>query len=148
MTQFDREAMLQKLSRLVDRLDRLKRYENITLATYLEDEDCQDIIERRLELIIQSALDINKTLLKRVAGVRPPEGNENFSNFDSFILMAEHNFLSSQLSAQLAPSGSFRNILAHEYDDIDPSQVYAAFQKALTQYPQYIRAIQTYLDTL
>jgi hypothetical protein len=50
MTQFDREAILQKLSRLVDRLDRLKRFENITLAPYLEDEDYQDIIERRLEL--------------------------------------------------------------------------------------------------
>lgn len=147
MTQLDREAILQKLSRLVDRLDRLKRFENITLAAYLEEEDYQDIIERRLELIIQSALDINKTLLKRVAGIRPPAGAENFNNFDSFMLMAEHNFLPSQLAEQLAPSGSFRNILAHEYDDIDPSQVYAALQKALAQYPQYVRAIQTYLDT-
>ena len=128
MTQLDREAILQKLSRLVDRLDRLKRLENITLATYLEEEDYQDIIERRLELIIQSALDINKTLLKRVAGIRPPEVAENFSNFDSFMLMAEHKFLPPQLANQLAPSGSFRNILAHEYDNIDPNQVYMAFQ--------------------
>jgi uncharacterized protein YutE (UPF0331/DUF86 family) len=45
-------------------------------------------------------------------------------------------------------SRGFRNVLVHEYDDIDPHQVYIALQKALTQYPQYIRAIQIYLDTL
>ncbi len=49
---------------------------------------------------------------------------------------------------QLAPSCSFRNVLAHEYDDIDPVQVYSAFQKTLNHYPDYVKAIQMYLDTL
>ncbi|NMF81795.1 DUF86 domain-containing protein [Nodosilinea sp. P-1105] len=148
MTQLDREAIAQKLSRMVDRLDRLIGFEAVTLEIYLANEDYQDIIERQLELLIQSAVDINKTLLKRVAGIRPSESANVLSNFDSFLLMGAHGFLPTELSDQLAPSGSFRNILAHEYDDIDPNQVYAAFQKALIQYPQYVRAIQTYLDTL
>lgn len=64
------------------------------------------------------------------------------------LLMGEQGFIPSILAQAIAPSGSFRNVLAHDYDDIDPNQVYAALQKALTQYPQYIRAMQTYLDTL
>jgi len=145
MSQINREAMLSKLSRMVDRLDNLKRFETISLAAYLEDSDRQLIVERQLELLIQSALDINKAFLKRVASAPAPE---TVSNYESFVLMGEQDFIPSDLAQALAPSGSFRNVLAHDYDDIDPNQVYTALQKALTEYPQYIRAIQTYLDTL
>ena len=145
MSQVNREAMLSKLSRMVDRLDNLKRFETISLAAYLEDSDRQLIVERQLELLIQSALDIKKAFLKRVASTSAPE---TISNYESFVLMGEQDFIPSDLAQALAPSGSFRNILAHDYDDIDPNQVCAALQKALTEYPQYVRAIQTYLDTL
>lgn len=148
MSQLNREALIKKLSRMVDRLDNLKRFESIAISTYLEDKDCQTIIERQLELLIQAALDINKTLLKRAAGTSTAEGAESISNFESFTMMGQTGFIPPALAQALAPSGSFRNVLVHEYDDIDPRQVYAALQKALTQYPQYIRAVQTYLDTL
>lgn len=144
MSQVNREAILSKLSRMVDRLDNLKRFEAISLAAYLEDSDRQLIVERQLELLIQSALDINKAFLKRV--VSPPASAT--SNYESFVLMGAQGFISSDLAQVIAPSGSFRNVLAHDYDDIDPNQVHAALQKALVQYPQYVRAIQTYLDTL
>jgi len=145
MSQFNREAMLSKLSRMVDRLDNLKRFETISLSAYLEDEDCQLIVERQLERLIQSALDINKAFLKRAAR---STSSEPISNYESFILMGEQGFIPLSLAQAIAPSGSLRNVLAHDYDDIDPNQVHAALQKALIQYPQYVRAIQTHLDTL
>jgi uncharacterized protein YutE (UPF0331/DUF86 family) len=145
MSQVNREAILSKLSRMVDRLDNLKRFETISLAAYLEDSDRQLIVERQLELLIQSALDINKAFLKRV--VSPP-ASATISNYESFVLMGAQGCISSDLAQVIAPSGSFRNVLAHDYDDIDPNQVHAALQKALVQYPQYVRAIQIYLDTL
>lgn len=141
MSQLNREAMLSKLSRMVDRLDNLKRFESISLSAYLEDDDCQLIVERQLELLIQCALDINKAFLKRAASPTTPE---SISNYESFILMGEQGLIPSILAQAIAPSGSFHNVLAHDYDDINPHQR----QKALTQYPHYVRAIQTYLDTL
>ena len=148
MSPLNQEAILNKLSRMVDRLDSLKRFESISLSTYLDDEDRQAIIERQLELLIQAALDINKAFLKQITGLRSTAGAETISNFESFILMGEQGFIPATLAQELAPSGGFRNVLVHEYDDIDPRQVHAALQKALDQYPEYIRAIQTYLDTL
>ncbi len=147
MSQLDPEEIAQKLSRMVDRIDRLKQFEGLTLEEYLQDDLKQAAIERLLETIIDAALSINKTLLKRSAGLIP-SNTQSFQNFESFILMGENNFIPTELANQLAPSGSFRNVLAHEYDDIDPTQVFNAFQKALSQYPQYVRAIQNYLDTL
>ncbi|UBF30652.1 DUF86 domain-containing protein (plasmid) [Kovacikia minuta CCNUW1] len=147
MTRLDPEAIAQKLSRMVDRIDRLKLFEGLPLEEYLQDDLKQAAIERLLEAIIDAALSINKTLLRRGAGIIPAD-SESFKNFESFILMAENGFITVELANQLAPSGSFRNVLAHEYDDIDPTQVYNALQKALTQYPQYVKAIQSYLDAL
>jgi uncharacterized protein YutE (UPF0331/DUF86 family) len=69
MSQLDPEAIAQKLSRMVDRIDRLKRFEGLTLEDYLQDDFKQAAIERLLETIIDSALSINKTLLKRGAGL-------------------------------------------------------------------------------
>lgn len=147
MSQLDPEAIAQKLSRMVERIDRLKQFETLTLEDYLQDEMKQSAIERLLETIIDSALSINKTLLKRGVGLIPTD-SKSFKNFESFILIGDNGFISPELASQLAPSGSFRNALAHQYDDIDPVQVYSALQKALNQYPQYVRAIQMYLDTL
>jgi len=147
MSQLDPEEIAQKLSRMVDRIDRLKQFEELTLEEYLQDDLKQAAIERLLETIIDAALRINKTLLKRGAGITPT-GSESFKNFESFTLMGENGFIATELANQLAPSGSFRNVLAHEYDDIDPTQVYNSLQKTLVQYPQYVRSIQNYLDTL
>lgn len=150
MSQLDPEAIAQRLSRMVERIDRLKQFEALTLEDYLQDELRQAAIERLLETVIDvdAALSINKTLLKRAAGVFPRNDSQGFKNFESFRLMGENGFLSPQLAAQLAPSGSFRNVLAHEYDEIDPVLVYRALHKALHQYPYYVKTIQLYLDTL
>jgi uncharacterized protein YutE (UPF0331/DUF86 family) len=145
MSQLDLEAIAQKLSRMVDRIDHLKQFELLTLEEYLQDVLKQAAIERLLETVIDAALSINKNLLKREAGLIPTRA-ETFKNFESFVLMGENGFIPTDLAHQLAPSGSFRNVLAHEYDEIDPTQVYTAFQKALDQYPQYVKSIQSYLD--
>lgn len=142
MTDLDPTIIANKLERMVERLDRLKAYEEYPLEQYLADDNTQIIVERLLELLIQSALDINKSLLKRVAGKSVEK------NFDSFIEMGACGFIPSNLAQKLAPSGPFRNVLSHQYDDIIPEQVFANFREALDQYPQYIEAIQDYLDSL
>jgi predicted nucleotidyltransferase len=67
------------------RIDRLKKFEQLTLEEYLQDNLRQAAIERLIEIVIDSALSINKTLLKRVAGIVPPETSKSFKNFDSFV---------------------------------------------------------------
>lgn len=104
-------------------------------------KNTQIIVERLLELVIQSALDINKFLIKRVAGKNIEK------NYDSFIRAGEAGFISVELAQKLAPSGSLRNVLAHEYDGIQPEEVFQGLQKALEQYPQYVAEIQKYLDS-
>jgi uncharacterized protein YutE (UPF0331/DUF86 family) len=149
MTDLNLPGIAKKLAGMSRRFDKLKRYEFLSLDDYLLDEDRQIIIERLLELIIQAALDINKMFLKQVAGINLGlTGDATPTNADIFRLAGEHGFIPLNLAEKLAKSGQFRNVLAHLYDDIDPQQVYIALQKAYEQYPDYIEAIQDYIDVL
>jgi uncharacterized protein YutE (UPF0331/DUF86 family) len=146
---FDPDAISSKLAGMTKRLLRLRRYEALTLAEYLQDEDIQAIVERLLEQVIQSALDINRAFLKRVAGIQgSPFDGETVRNSETFILAADYGLISQELGEAIAKSGGFRNVLAHLYDEIEPETVYSALRLALQHYPPYTAAVQTYLDSL
>ncbi|MGI0488783.1 type VII toxin-antitoxin system HepT family RNase toxin [Pantanalinema rosaneae CENA516] len=144
----DIEGINKKLAGMTRRLILLQPYRTLTFEEYLEDEARQATIERFLELIIQGAIDINKMLLKQVTNIKLTQGNESLTNAEIFVLAGEYGFIPQQLAQQLSASGRFRNVLAHLYDEIMPEKTYEALQKAFEQYPQYIAAIQNYLDSL
>lgn len=144
----DVEGISKKLAGMTRRLNLLVAYKSLTFDEYLQNEERQATIERLLEIIIQAAIDINKIILKQVLGIKLSGNSENFTNAEVFNLIGEHGFISPELAEQLAESGRFRNVLAHLYDDIIPEKAYEALQKSLIQYPEYITAIQDYLDSL
>jgi uncharacterized protein YutE (UPF0331/DUF86 family) len=143
MSRFNLNTIAHKIERMIARIDRLNDFQGCTLEKYLSDEDyTQVIIERLLELVIQSSLDINNTMLKQVAGI-------NFvTNAESFNEAGNAGFIPIDLARQLEPFGRFRNALAHQYDEINPADVFQNFQEALIYYPDYVEAIQNYLDCL
>ncbi|PSB19574.1 hypothetical protein C7B76_07195 [filamentous cyanobacterium CCP2] len=136
-----------KLTNMGKRLRRLNRYQTLTLNEYLQDEDLQSIIERLLEQVIQSALDINRAFLKRVAGISL-ESEKVPTNAETFTLVAQYGLISLELGQQMKKSGGFRNVLAHLYDEIIPEKVYEALQNALTDYPEYLAEVENYLNLL
>jgi uncharacterized protein YutE (UPF0331/DUF86 family) len=148
MKNFEPEAIAAKLAGMVKRLQRLRRYETLTIDAYLQDEQIQAAVERLLEQIIQSALDINRAFLKRVVKIGTQQSGKPIENAATFILVAEHGLISHEQGKVLAKSGGFRNVLAHFYDEILPEQVYTALRLTLEHYPYYVLAIQTYLDSL
>lgn len=140
---FDIDRVLLRLNFIQDNLQRLRRYETISLDEYISNYEQQLVVERLLELIIQAAIDINKHII--IQGLRlkfPQESKE------SFIKLWENNILTEELANELSQSAGLRNILAHQYLEIDNSIVHESIAKALTQYPLYIHQITIYLDSL
>jgi uncharacterized protein YutE (UPF0331/DUF86 family) len=144
---FDTNIISKKVDVIRKRLKRLQKYRQLTVQDYLSNDDAQDIIERNLEILIQAAVDINKSLLKRGSRLRAEE-LRTLRNSESFISLAENNILNESLANELSESGKFRNILAHLYDEVVPEKVVFALQKALECYPDYLYEIQLYLDSL
>jgi uncharacterized protein YutE (UPF0331/DUF86 family) len=143
MSRFDPNTLSYKIAQMIRRIDELRDFQNCTLEQYLENANyTQVVVERLLELVIQSALDINRALLKQIAGIKVEK------NSDTFIEAGKAGFIPIELGQQLARSGGFRNVLAHHYDEIMPEIVFQNLQEAIAQYPDYVEAIQNYLDSL
>ena len=141
MIRLNPNVIANKIDRMIARIDKLKVFQTYTIEQYLDDETSQLVIERLLELVIQSALDINGLLLKQVAGIN------RVTNAESFNETARAGFISIEAAQLLTSSGRFRNTLAHQYDEVAPEAVFQEFQTVLANYPDYIEAIQNYLDS-
>jgi uncharacterized protein YutE (UPF0331/DUF86 family) len=142
MTNIDTVIVTTRLEFIARYLDNLKRFEAITWDDYLNSIDNQLITERLLQLMAQAAIDINDHILSKLN-----PGNSN-TNFEAFIELGKYGVISPTLAIQLAPSSGLRNRLVHEYDDIDPQQVFRAISFALQQYPLYVRQVNSYLISL
>ena len=142
MNQPEQISIPRKLKRLMKYLNTLEPFSILTLAEYLDNYNHQLAVERLLELIIQASLDVTRSLLKQQHQVNPT------TNADVFLAAAEYGLINPDLSESLAEFGKFRNVLAHMYEEIDPEIVFLTIQEALTLFPQYVRQITSYLDSV
>jgi uncharacterized protein YutE (UPF0331/DUF86 family) len=142
MTNIDTAIVTTRLDFIARYLDRLKGFEQISLDDYLDNFDNQLIVERIVQLIIQAAIDINEHILSKLS-----PGN-SATNFEAFIELSKYRVITPELARQIAPSSGLRNRLVHEYDEIDPQQVFNSIALALQQYPLYVRQVNSYLISL
>ncbi len=134
----DEKLIRRKLSKLVQSLDELSEIEEYTLEEYLQNFFISRTTERLIQLIVETATDINGHLIIE-AGRKPPE-----TYYDSFIILGRLNIISSELAENLAPSAGLRNRIVHEYDEIIDKIVYESVNDALNLYRQYVKEIEDY----
>lgn len=141
MTPVERDVIRRKLDRILKCLRRIQAAQDKNLDDYLSDADLQAILERQLELAIGAAADINVHILTQSGFGAPADADS------SFVELARHtSALSAGLAQALAPSTGLRNRLVHEYEGVDPAMVFEGLDRALDLFPQYVRAVETYLN--
>lgn len=91
--------------------------------------------ERYLQLAIQAVLDVSHHI---VADLSPKLPADNTELFD---LLATHKVLSLRLARKLAPMSGFRNLLVHEYMEIDRRRVYRVLHEDLGDFEKFITAV-------
>ena len=103
------DAKLRELSR---RLRRLEAKQPASLKQLAADEDLQDILTRNLELAIQICIDVAFHLCG-AHGVVPTSAAEAFAQ------LAKRALIERSLAQRLQRAVGFRNVLAHEYTEVD-----------------------------
>lgn len=103
------------------------------------DEEKLTIAERRLERMINRAIDINFHLI-RALGAPPPDDYTQ-----SFRTLGTLKIIPIKLAHEMAPAAGSRNILIHGYDEIDYSQFISALKDAVRLFPKYVRAIERFV---
>lgn len=105
---------------ILNKCETIERCVKRTKETYhgneeklIDDYDIQDIIVLNLQRACESAIDAAMHLIK-IKKLGIPKDSR-----DAFTLLAKANLISRQLSAQLEKMVGFRNIIIHEYTNID-----------------------------
>jgi uncharacterized protein YutE (UPF0331/DUF86 family) len=107
---------------------------------FLQDRLNRHAVERVLTQLVEIASSING----HVVGARLGRGPE--SHAESFTLAAKCGLLSKELADELVTSVGMRNVLVHEYVEIDLEQVAAAVPLARDGYRRYLASVAAYVS--
>ena len=131
------DARIAKIREYVALLRKI--YRQNEEKTLLKDPLVYGNAERYLQLAIQCVLDISNHIVADLRLNLPADNRELFE------MLAEHKVLSKSLSARLTSMAGFRNILVHEYLEIDRKRVFSALKNDLGDFEKFIRAVSKLL---
>ncbi len=136
----DADLIRRKLSRLSMYLGKLKPIADRSFSEYASDFYKKTAAERLIQLIVECAADINSHVIIE-SGERPPEDYRS-----SFTKAAESGLIDFELADRLKGSGGMRNIIVHDYMDVDDKKVYEILPTAIAEYKEYIRQVDDFLS--
>lgn len=135
------EVVRRRLRLLEGYLKKLKRLRaQAKMDAFLSDSDLQDIVERNLQLAIESILDIGQHLIASSAW----EPAEDYA--DVFTILHQHSVLSDALFSRVRGMAGFRNLLVHEYAVLDHAQVFEILRDHLDDLEELARVYQKLAD--
>jgi len=131
----DTAVIAMRLQKLDDYLHSLRQMQAVALDEYLIDDNIQTIVERKLQLAIQACMDIGSYLIGQL-GLKAPDEPENV-----FAALGREGVISQQLAQRMVGMVRFRNILVHDYLEIDSYIVYHNLTEELDDFEQFSQEI-------
>ena len=123
------------MSELSERLARLRPLAGKARSDFDADPYLRDIVERNLEIAAQCCIDIAHRIIS-LEGARKPA-----DYYDAIVQLGELGVLMPDFAGRLAPLAGFRNILVHEYLQVDWDVVYRNLNRLddLEQFAELVR---------
>lgn len=138
----DKNLILRKLSELENYQSQIEEYKRITVKDYRDDWKLQRIIERTLQLMIEICLDISHHIISD-RKYRVPTCYS-----DTFLVLFEQGLIDEKLFNILQQMTKFRNILVHNYEQVDPEIVISILRNNLKDFLLYRDAILKILKNI
>jgi uncharacterized protein YutE (UPF0331/DUF86 family) len=134
MTNFD--VIENKISAAQKYLKILEGYKRYSQAEIEKNIDIRGAVERYLYLALQAAIDLAEAVI-------------SFKNFrkpttmaESFTILSEEGIISEEFAQQLVKMVGFRNIIAHDYEEINYDIVYDILHHRLKDIEKFIGIIK------
>ncbi len=138
MSSIDRERILAKIDQLDVYIAELKEIVPRSYAEYQKVEK-KRACERLLQVSIEVVIDICNLLVSGLRLGLPAEEE------DLFRKLLEAAVLSEEMGDKLREMRGFRNILVHEYAQVDDKLVYEAVKTKLKDFALFRREVLAYL---
>ena len=135
----DKTLVLRKLADLDEYGTQIGEYAQIKTSEYESNWKVQRIIERTLQMMIETCLDIAGHIIADEE-FRAPD-----SYADMFRILQEKGILKNTQFQALEKMAKFRNVIVHQYEEIDPGIVVSILNNNLWDFQEFRDAITAYL---
>ena len=109
----NKELVASKLVDLKTYFEKLGPLLKEDARAIIDDDLKLSTVERRFQLIVDTAIDINTHVIKE-SGLATPDDYQS-----TFITLGERKILPLDFALKIAPSVGLRNLIVHKYGQVD-----------------------------
>ena len=124
----DQTLILRKLAELEEYLEQIREFSSVSAEVYSGDWKTRRIVERTLQIMIELCIDIAGHIISD-RRFRVP-----VSYADTFKSLAEGGLITPQISDVMEKMAKFRNIVVHQYENVDTEIVIMILRKHLDDF--------------
>lgn len=136
----DRDIIIAKIANVQKSLNRLEEKQGIDVADFLKERDMQDIVLLNLQAAIQGCVDIASHIISDSGWSIPG------SMAGLFDILYEKKAISEKTRDIMRPMVGFRNLIVHEYTELDMSIVYDIFSEKKGDFNLFLKEISLFAE--
>jgi len=131
----DKNLILAKAGRVDDYLRRIREKRSVAIDEFLRSMDRQESILFNLQMAIQGCIDIAAHIISdEELGVA---GSTN----EMFYILQENGYLPPELTEKMVAAVGFRNLIVHEYGNVDLKKVFDIACEDIEDLDLYLKTI-------
>lgn len=135
---------------IIQKLDAFGRYtkelqellEKVPDEKFLSDQNTLHVAERLVQLIVDGMIDINQHFIREL---NLPISDDLQGTFS---IVGENRILPLEFARKIAPVTGVRNILVHQYEELDKALFIGNLRKHFSDFEQYQRYVTEYLEQM
>ena len=131
----DRDLILSKANSFRKHVKRALEKSAVDIKIFLNDRDRQDIVLFNLQMAIQNCIDIAAHIISDEGYGVPGSNNE------MFYMLEENGYLETQMVEKMVKAVGFRNLIVHEYGQLDIREVYEISKSDIKDLLDYLKAV-------
>lgn len=128
----DVEVIKQRLNQLSTSINKIERFKEISLEEFLKDDIIQDVVEYNLFIAINMMIDI-ATHIVVDNNMGSPE-----TLGEAFNILNKEKYLNDEETKVYRNMVGLRNILSHEYINIDKKIIYSILKDNLIDIKKFV----------
>ncbi|MSS42675.1 DUF86 domain-containing protein [Anaerosalibacter bizertensis] len=128
----DVEVIKQRLNQLSTSINKIERFKEISLEGFLKDDIIQDVVEYNLFIAINMMIDI-ATHIVVDNNMGSPE-----TLGEAFNILNKEKYLNDEETKVYRNMVGLRNILSHEYINIDKKIIYSILKNNLIDIKKFV----------
>ncbi len=140
------ELQHDAIDKIYLRIEKLKEYrttleslQNITLVELQKDPIKRGAIERYLQLAIEACIDIAELVISDQRLPTPATAKE------ALEIIGKEGIIDNDFATRFSKAAGFRNILIHDYVEIDYDQLLHNLKENLSDFHTFIKSILSFL---